>query len=242
MLQAQWIPTRGRPEGRARTRHATHRGPQGGLVVLSAGWSGERVLARLLAAERAVRVAGYALDRPVRDPAGRLRRVLEGPDGRLTGAFVMPHHLWLTNDLDADTFADALLADGITLLSLARRRSTDRGVSRSLCGPVSEVLPTAPRALDAGDVVLYGQECGFALEWFERVCPEPLHRIVFEDDLADPAGRQELVARLSALLDVRPWDAPPERELPDHRALWAKVANADDLRRDLEQLRVPTDG
>lgn len=218
------------------------RGRTRGLVVLSAGWSGDRVLVRLLAAEGAMRVVGYALDRPVPDPSGHLRRALDRGDGRLTGVLVMPHHLWLTNGLDADGFVADLLMDGIAVVSLARSDSVDRGVSRCLCGPVSEVLPSEARKLDAGDTAIYAQESDFASQWFETVVPDPANRIVFEDDLATVPGRQALVARLADLLHLSPWQAPPDRELPDHNALWEMVANADELRQHVDQIRALFDG
>ena len=206
--------------------------------MLGAGWSGERVLIRLLSAAGSVRVIGQALARPVADPARSVRRLLRrGAGGPVVGTVVLPHHLWLVNGLDPTAFVADLRADGITVLSLARSAPEDRGLSLALCGPRSEVLPSAPRHLDAADVTLYRRESEYAFEWFGQVCPQADHRIVFEDDLLEPAARQATAERVAVLLGLEPWDAPLELEVPGHDSLWRLVVEPDALRADLAQLR-----
>lgn len=207
-------------------------------MVLGAGWSGERVLVRLLSAVGSVRVGGQVLDHPVRDPAGHLRSAISpNSDGQVRGAVVLGHHLWLLNGLDSAAFVADLVADGIIVLALARSAAEDRGLSLALCGPRTEVVPSAPRHVDAGDVALYAQESEMAVEWFDTVCPDPAHRFVLEHDLATAAARQACVERLAALLGLDPWEAPPDAEVPDHDALWRAVANANALAGDLAQIR-----
>lgn len=208
-----------------------------GLVVLSAGWAGDRVLVRLLSAAGGVRCAGDALADPVPDPAAHLRSVLRRGDHRVGAAVVLPHHLWLRNSLDASPFVADLVADGVLVLTLSRRTSDDRGLSLALCGPVTEVLPSAPRQVDAGEVALYSQENDFAREWFAALDLPAEQHLVFEDDLADAGARDATLARVAPLLDLPPAPAPPEAEVPDHAALWAKVANEGSLREGLAQLR-----
>jgi hypothetical protein len=211
-------------------------------VVLSAGWSGDRVLVRLLSATGGVRMMGHVLGRPVPDPGGHLRRAVASQDGRIRGAVVLPHHLWLVNELDAVKFVASLVADGIVVVTLARRSAEDRGLSLALCGPVTEVLPSAPRQIDAGDVALYAQQSDDAVTWFEQVRPNPADRFVFEDDLLSAESRQESVRRVAERLQLPPWDAPPDAEIPDGGALWGLVANAEDVRAHLTYFRTTVHG
>ncbi len=217
--------------------------PPSGLVVLSSGWSGDRVLVRLLSSGGAVRVVGQPLDRPVRDPAGLVRRVLAGrPGGPLRAAIILPHHLWLLNDLDATAFVAGLREEGHTVLCLARRHAEDRGLSLALCGPRSEVLPRARRHVDAADVALYAHENQLAVEWFGEVVPDPTLHLVFEDDLATPAARAASTRRLSEVLGLAGWDAAPDREVPDNDSLWQAVAQPEQLRAALDQLQAAARG
>lgn len=180
-----------------------------------------------------MRIAGRVLEHRVKDPAGHLRRELSSDDGRVRGAIVLPHHLWLVNRLDADEFVGSLIAEGHVVVALARRSAVDRGLSLALCGPGSEVLPTAPRQVDPGDVALYAYESDAAVEWFDRLRPSLGARLEFEHDVAADAGRQHTVDAVAGLLHLAPWPAPPEPEMPDSETLWSLVANADSLRAQL---------
>jgi len=213
-----------------------------GLVVLSAGWAGDRVLVRLLSARGGVRFVGHALADPVPDPAAHLRAALRRGDERVGAAVVLPHHLWLRNGLDASPFVADLVAEGTLVLTLSRRMSDDRGLSLALCGPTTEVLPSAPRQVDAGEVALYSQENDFAREWFAELGLRAEHHIVFEDDLAGAADRERTLARIAALLDLPSGPAPPDAEVPDHATLWALAANEGSLRAGLAQLRQAVGG
>jgi hypothetical protein len=202
------------------------------FVVLSAGWSGATTLAHVLGRSGMARLAGSCLGRPVADPAGHLRRQLDA-GGRWSGAVVEPDHLWLVNGVDPRRFIDDLLADGIHVLVLERRSTTDRGLSRALCGPGPEVLPTHPVAVDPGAVAVYARHAAQAGEWFDACVPSA-PRLEFETDVAGTA--EGAVDRFASLLDIPPWTVRPSPFTPTSERLWALTANADEVRSTVDAL------
>jgi hypothetical protein len=211
--------------------------PTGGqrFVVLDTGWCGEGVLVRLLSAGRATRICGHPLARPVAHPVRRLLRAVTPRDERAAGALVQPHHLWLINGLDPAAAVAELRDAGVRVLSLHRSNSVDRGVSRALCGPRSEVLPAGPHIIDPGHVAVFAKENDYAAPWFDEVVTEPELRLVFERDLLTAEARQATVERVTAAFGLASWEAPAEHDVPSHDALWARVHDGDAL---LEGLRI----
>lgn len=210
-----------------------------GFVVLSSGWAGESLLVRLLSAGGHVRIGGHVLEDPVRAPAKRVRDAVRATgDDRCRGVLVQPHHLWLRNGVDPDAFVAALVDDGIVVLSLRRSDHVDRGLSRALCGPRAEVLPTSARLVDASDVAVFAKEDELAAEWFGSVVPEEELRLVFETDLATDGARAATAERLARRLALGSAPAPPpEPDVPTHEALWARVQDAGRLQQRLCERR-----
>jgi hypothetical protein len=200
-----------------------------GLVILDSGWTGEDVLVRLLSAGGQIDVRGHALARTVARPARHLRRSLDDRDGRVPAALVQPHHLWLVNSVDPWEFVADLQSDRFLVVSLHRASGVDRGISRALCGPEREVLPSEPRLLDPGAVAVYGRENDLAAGWFEEVVATASHRFELERDLITAEARAATVSTICSALGLEAWPAPPEREIPGGEVLRALVANHEQL-------------
>lgn len=61
--------------------------------------------------------------------------------------------------------------------------------------------------------------------WLAEVVPNPQDQIVFEDDLEEHDPRAATIARVSERFGLRPWEPPPESDIPSSTLLWSRVAN-----------------
>lgn len=218
-------------------RARRHDVPSTSVVVLTTGWSGDLVLARLLGAGGTVRVVGRPLRRYRPDAIAHVLRQLAHSRGgeRAQVALVHPDDLWLTNAIDPDAAVRRLADSGCQLVTLRRRSALDTALSRIVCGE-SEVLPRALVHVEPEYLATHEQNAAYAWRWQEQVAPgAPV--VTFEDDLETTDARQATADRFASLLGLATWSAPEEHALPDHDTIWSLAVGASELRQRHGQLR-----
>ena len=216
-------------------------GAGAGLLVVTPGWSGERVLVRLLSATGAIRVVGRPLARATTQPVVVLRERLRSRGITRPCALVTPLDISLMAWADPIAVLTELAADGVVVLSLHRASAEDRGLSRAVCGPEVEVLPPGPMALDAAEVIAFRDEGAEAAGVIAAAGTVVAERLLFEDDLEVATGRQAAVERIARTLGLDPWPAPPEHEIPARASLWARVSDPAALRAGLDGIAAVLD-
>jgi hypothetical protein len=124
---------------------------------------------------------------------------------------------------------------GWHVLTLTRHSPLDRGLSRSVCGALIEVLPDRPVSIDAADVLVHAHTGRLAAAWLQTQV-EPDDRIVFDDDLVTGDGRQAAVDRLARMWDLEPWEAPADPGSPTASRLWERVQHPTDVKAAIKRL------